>query len=408
MIMQFTYTAKSLRGEVTNGLLDAETIAAARQVLRDRGLFALTLVQNATGKAATQVARRGLWKQRVSKHEIMLLTSQLVIMSRAGVDLAESLKNVAATCRNPTLKAALDSIYEDVGQGLSFSAAMKKQTHLFGEAYLASVAAGEASGKVAEVLSRMADMLRNEIKLQTTLRSAMSYPLVLMVVCALVVAALMLFVLPQFEQVFADMGTTPPATTQFLLSLSGELRRRFWLWGALALAVPWLAFKIFWTARLRRLIDNLALRTIVIGEVLQSLVTGRLFGIMGTMLQSGVPLVQALQLCRSTMRSICYQELLDDMQEEILNGRTIGRVLNNAPVVPAGAAQMIGTAEQSGKLGLVMQMVGEYYESEGQRKIQDLAKLLEPAIIIVMGVVVAFVVASIMLPMLDISASAGQ
>ena len=406
--MQFSYTAKSLRGEVSNGLLDAETMAAARQALRDRGLFALTLVQNVTGKATTQVARRGFWKKGVSKHEIMLLTSQLVIMSRAGVDLAESLKNVAATCRNPTLKASLDAIYQDVGQGLSFSAAMKKQTHLFGEAYLASVAAGEASGKVAEVLSRMADMLRNEIKLQTTVRSAMSYPLVLIVVCGLVVAALMLFVLPQFEQVFADMGTTPPASTQMLLSLSGELRRRFWLWGGLALGVPFLAFKLLWTARVRRMLDNLALRTVVVGEMLQSLVSGRLFGIMGTMLQSGVPLVQALQLCRSTMRSICYQELLDDMQNEILNGRSIGRVLNNARVVPEGAAQMIGTAEQSGKLGLVMQMVGEYYEAEGQRKLQELAKLLEPAIIIVMGVVVAFVVASIMLPMLDISASAGQ
>ena len=113
-------------------------------------------------------------------------------------------------------------------------------------------------------------------------------------------------------------------------------------------------------------------------------------------------------LYHNSVKIISYRELLDEMEEEVLNGRTIGRVFTNSVVVPPGAAQMVGTAEQSGKLGAVMQVVGEYYEEEGQRKIQELAKLLEPAIIIVMGVVVAFVVASIMLPLLDISSSAGH
>ena len=404
--MQFAYSAKSLRGEPTAGVLDAETLAAARNLLRERGLFPVSLTAASEARGASPAA--GGWKRkpRVSKQEIMLLTQQMVIMSRAGVDLAESLQNVALTCRNPTLKTSLEAIYQDVSQGLSFSAAMRKQIHLFGEAYVSSVAAGEASGKVADVLSRMAELLKNEIKLQTALRSALAYPVVLTVVCMFVISALLLFVLPQFEQVFADMGTIPPATTRMLLDLSGELRGRLWLYGGLLVGVPCLIYKFLWTERTRRAVDNFALRAMVLGEVLQSLVSGRLFVMMGTMLQSGVPLIQALQLCRSAMRSICYQELLDTMQEEVLNGRSFGRVLNNASIIPVGAAQMVGTAEQSGKLGLVMQMVGEYYEAEGQRKLQELAKLLEPAIIIVMGVVVAFVVASIMLPMLDISSSA--
>jgi type II secretory pathway component PulF len=403
--MQFTYSAKTMRGEVSGGTLDADTIAAARQQLRERGMFPLKLIQLAEKRSQVVVARKGIFKARVKKPELMLLTSQLVIMSSAGVDLAEALHNVAANCRNPTLKEALDAIYQDVAQGLSFSAAMKKQTSIFGEAYVASIAAGEASGRVPEVLARMATVLQNEIKLSTTVKSAMAYPLVLMGVCVVVIIALVLFVLPNFETVFIDMGVTPPPSTQMLLQFSAELRRHLWLWGAGTLGGLFVAYKLLWNQTVLRYLENIAMRMILFGDVLQSLVAGRLFVMLGTMLQSGVPLIQSLQLCRSAMSSICYRELLDDMQNEVLNGRTIGRVLSNASFVPTGVAQMVGTAEQSGKMGTVMQLVGDYYEAEGQRKIQELAKLLEPLIIIVMGVVVAFVVASIMLPMLDISSA---
>jgi len=406
--MLFSYSAKSMQGDMSAGTIEADTLAGARQLLRDRSLFPLRLTQLNDSRIQTSMARRSPFKARVSKSDLMLLTSQLVIMCRAGVDLAEALQNVAINCRNPTLKEALDEIYEDVTQGKSFSAAMKKQSQIFGEAYVASIAAGEASGKVADVLARMADVLQNEIKLQSTVRSAMAYPIILIGVCLIVIGALLLFVLPNFEQVFIDMEVTPPISTQILLQFSAELRRRIWVWVGISLGSMVLAYKLLWTQAVRRSLSNVALRTVLFGHVLQSLISGRLFVMLGTMLQSGVPLIQSLQLCRLAMRNICYQELLDEMQEEVLNGRSIGRVLNKAAFVPAGIAQMIGSAEQSGKMGTVMQLVGEYYETEGQRKIQELAKMLEPLIIIVMGVVVAFVVASIMLPMLDISTAASK
>lgn len=406
--MQFSYSAKSMRGEMSGGVLDADTLAGARQLLRERGLFPIKLTQTNDARPQATVARRGLFKARVKKPELMLLTSQLVIMCRAGVDLADALQNVTTNCRNLTLKIALTEIYQDVTQGKSFSAAMKKQTHIFGETYVASIASGEASGKIADVLSRMADVLQNEIKLQSAVKSAMAYPLILIGVCLVVIVALLLFVLPNFEQVFIDMDVTPPASTQLLLQFSGEMRRRIWLWSAIAIGGSILVYQLLWTQAARRYISNLALRMVLFGHVLQSLTAGRLFVMLGSMLQSGVPLIQSLQLCRSAMGNICFQELLDEMQTEVLNGRSIGRVLNNASFVPAGVAQMVGSAEQSGKMGIVMQLVGEYYEAEGQRKIQELAKMLEPLIIIVMGVVVAFVVASILLPMLDISTAASH
>jgi len=406
--MQFSYSAKSIRGDTSAGVLDADSTASARQLLRDKGLFPVKLNPTKGGGTVTKFSSAALFKPRVKKPELMLLTSQLVIMCRAGVDLADALQNVSANCRNPTLKTAMSEIVDDVTQGKSFSVAMRRQSHLFGEAYVASIAAGEASGKVADVLARLADVLKNEIQLQSTVKSAMAYPIILIAVCLIVIVALLLFVLPNFEQVFLDMGVTPPASTQLLLMISGELRQNFWMWGTACLGVMFLAYQFLWTPAVRRTASNFALRMVLIGHVLQSLIAGRLFVMLGTMLQSGVPLIQSLQLCRSAMGNICYQELLDDMQNEVLNGRGIGRVLNSATFVPAGVAQMVGSAEQTGKMGTVMTLVGEYYESEGQRRIQELAKLLEPMIIIVMGVVVAFVVASIMLPMLDISTAASH
>lgn len=406
--MQFAYSAKSLQGQMSNGVLDADTLAVARQLLRERSLFPLTLAPLGEAFATATAARPGLFKKKVSRSEIMLLTSQLLIMCRAGVDLAESLRNVAVSCRNPTLKLVLNEIYQDVAGGQSFSVAMKRQSKMFGEAYVASMAAGEAGGNVPEVLERMEALLKNEIKLRTTVISAMAYPIVLIVVCLIVTSALFLFVLPRFERVFQDMGVTPPASTAMLISFSKELQERAWLWGGLLIGGAIVFFKFLWTEQIRRRIDTAALRLMLIGDVLQSLICGRLLVMLGTMLQSGVPLIQSLQLCRTATRSVSYRGLLNEMEEEVLNGRTIGRVFTNSLVVPAGAAQMVGTAEQSGKLGTVMQLVGDYYEAEGQRKIQELAKMLEPAIIIVMGVIVAFVVASIMLPLLDISSAAGQ
>lgn len=406
--MEFTYSAKSLNGETSTGILDADTVAAARRILRDRGLFPLRLTAATSAAARPAIATGGIFGKRVTKAELMLVTSQLVIMCRTGVELAEAVKNVASKCRNPKLKTALEEIHQGVSSGQSFSSAMRKQVHLFGETYVASVAAGEASGKVPDVLARMSEMLNNEIKLNSTIKGAISYPIVLMAVCLFVIAALLLFVLPNFERVFQDMGVQPPVSTQILLEVSGEIRRRIWLWGTLSVSAGIAAFKLMWTERVRRSLENSAMRMVLFGEVLQALVAGRLFVMLGTMLQNGVPLVQSLQLCRSAMRSMSYCELLDQMQEEVLNGRTIGRVLDMATFVPAGVAQMIGTAERSGKLGSTMQLVGEYYEADGQRKLQELAKLLEPLIIIVMGIIVAFVVASIMLPMLDISNMANQ
>jgi type II secretory pathway component PulF len=154
------------------------------------------------------------------------------------------------------------------------------------------------------------------------------------------------------------------------------------------------------------LMDRFLMQARGIGPAMQGLTTGRVFTLLGTMLESGIPLLDALKLCRTSVRNQLFQKLFDQLEDDVMNGKGIGLSLGTASFVPGGAAQMIATAERSGELGSVMQTVGEFYEEEGERQIREAVKFLEPAIILVMGVFVSFIVISVMLPMLDVSTMA--
>ena len=405
--MQFQYSAKARTGQPAAGMIESDSIAEARQRLRDQGLFVLTLTSQR--ETTSRVGNNGLrfGRPRVSKTDVLMLTSQLSIMGRSGLDLAEAFKHVAQECPNPFLKKILAAVYEDISSGKPVSMALRRQKHVFGDAYVASIAAAEASGTMTEVLGRLADLLRNEIRLRSTLRAILSYPIVLSFVALTVIAALVFFVLPQFACVFADLGTPAPPTTQMLMDGATAVRENFLiLLTVFALAV-FAVWRFWFTDRAAQYWDGLALHGPVIRRATQPLLIGRVFRLLGTMLESGIPLLEAIQLCRSSVRNRLYRTLFDSVEREITSGRGIANALAKAAFVPAGAAQMVTTAERTGNLGSVMQAVGEFYEDDGERQMRNLAKQLEPAIIVFMGIIVGFVVLSIMLPLLDVSTVAG-
>ena len=404
--MNFQYRARSVAGAASSGVLEADSPSAARQMLRDQGLFALSLDQRQQRSPALEQSPGGagpLWKSRVTKHDLLMLTSQLVIMTRSGVELAEAFKVAHQQCSKPALRNTLRQVYEDISNGVSISVAMQRQTDVFGEVYVAGIAAGEASGQITEVLSRIGEMLRKEIRLRSTVRGALAYPVALLLISLVVITALMTFVLPRFAGIFKDMGVETPVSTQMLLALSSSVQTHGWLWGIGLAGAAFGAVRLRSTEAFCRYRDRVALSLFLVRDVTRSLLVGRTFRLLGVMLQSGVPLPEALQLCRSSVRNRCYRDLFSTLLNEVLNGRGLAQSLSLAPFIPADAAQMAATGERTGKLGPVLQMVGEFYEDDGERRLQELMKLLEPLIVVVMGVIVGFIVASVMLPMLDIS-----
>ncbi len=399
--MQYEYTAKSTAGETLTGLLTAGSPAEAQHQLRERKLFVVSLRPLGHGRSLLGSSRRSRRVRGVSKRDLLTMTSQLAIMSRAGVDLASALDKVHQQCPNPALRSILGQVHQDVLSGKSVSKALGNYADLFGQSYVAGVAAAEASGRLSEVLDRLAGLLRSQLRMRSTLRTLLAYPVLLASVSALVMVALVFFVLPQFAGVFEQLGVPLPAMTQLLIDAATELRSRFWLWGsAILAAVAGLVTLVSSTAG-RRYLDGLLLNLAVVRNVTQSLTIGRAFRLLGTMLESGVPLVEGLRLTRSSIGNTRVRELFEDLQEEVVNGRGLGHTFLACPFVPSSAAQMIATAERTGTLATVTQLMGEFYEEEGETRLRELATVLEPMIIIVMGVVVAFVVMSVMLPIFD-------
>jgi type II secretory pathway component PulF len=400
--MKLSYRAKERSGVTTAGEIEAESPDEARRKLRERGYFVLELSAARRGGA---LAGRSPWpsRGRVTKPDIVIVMSQLTIMCQSGVDLAEALKNVAEHCLRPQFKTVLESVSQDVSNGASFSEALAKHPHVFDETFVAGVAAGEKSGAMTEVFGRLTQLLRSEIRLRSAVWSMLTYPLVLCGVTFLAVNGMVFFVLPQFSKVFEDLGKAPPPLTQMLLTAS-QFARGNAIWILLAVgAFGFAAYRMRSTSWVQKWRDSLTLNGAVIRKATRALATGRTFRLLGTMLQSGVPLLDGIRLCRSAARNSLFRALFEQLEREVLQGQGLGKSLIAAPFLPLGAAHMIATAERSGKLGQVLETVGEYYEDEGERHLRELVKVLEPAVIIVLGVIVGIVVLSIVLPMLDVS-----
>jgi len=404
--MRFAYTAKSIRGETASGVLVADSLVLAQKQLRQQGLFPTVLAPAGEKDGSAGRAGRGFDRRRVSQKELMAFTSQLAIMSKAGIDIAGAIQSLARQCRNPAMKSTLEAVHQDILSGKSLSVAMKSHDRVFNGAYVASMAAGEASGRLPDVLERLAAMQRSEARQRSTRRALLAYPIVLSSVSGLVILALMFFVLPQFAGVFERFGMSLPAITEVLLTVSRELRSRWWLWIGLAAAaifglVAWRrspAGRLAW--------DRMLVNAAMIRDVTRSLVTGRAFRLLGIMIDSGVPLIEGLRLTRSSIQNMLFRDLFDRLEADVLNGRPLADALATAPFIPSGATEMVSTAERTGTLGMVTQLIGEYYEEEGETRLRELASMIEPLIIVVMGIVVACVVLSVMLPMFDFATAA--
>lgn len=399
--MQFAYTAKTTAGEIQTGRLTAADVESVKRTLREQNLFVID-VQKGTGKS--------VWKSvfeprrtKLNKRDLLSVTTQLAIMTRSGVDLASAYESLALQSRNPTLRRVLGQIHQDLTGGRSVSESLKAQAGVFGEAYVASVAAGEAAGKVPEVLSRLAQLERTEIRIRGSIRTLLAYPILLAGVSSLVVLGLVGFVLPQFQGIFTQFEIPLPKLTMLVVAASNTLRERVWIWlpVAGALFVGLIASRHVESGR--KWWDSAMLNTVFIRDITRAFYIGRTFRLLGLMIESGVPLLEGLRLTRNAIRNSLYRELFDDLENAILNGRGLANSLISAGFVPPVAAEMVLTAERTGTLAMVTQLMGEHYEEEGEAKLRELATILEPIIIVVMGIIVATIVMSVMLPMFDIA-----
>ena len=363
------------------------------------------------GKIASRAAQaapagRSLFGPKVTRAELVSMTSQMAIMTRAGVDMASALGSLVRQCTSPALQTILEEVHTSVLDGNSVSESLGRYGHVFDATYVASVAAGEASGRLPEVLGQLSELLRNDLRLRNSVRTMLAYPILLTAVSGIVVMALILFVLPKFAEIFADFDAPLPVITQFLVSTSSELRTRLWLWGPLLLGSLGGAYAFKRSAKGRLLWDRFSLNAPVISHVTRALLIGRICRLLGIMIDSGVPLLDSLRLARSSVTNSLYRELFVELEDDVMNGRGLATALLESEFIPGSAGEMIATAEKTGTLGMVTRMIGQHFEEEGEAKLKAFVAFLEPVITVVLGILVAIIVMSVMLPLFDLSSVA--
>jgi type IV pilus assembly protein PilC len=420
--MKFRYQAKNKQGAIVQGTVDGVSAMSARSSLRLAGLTVSTIEPIAAGKFELEIAQpgkplfaslsakptAGLWlawakSSRVKRRDLVVVLSQLSIMLQSGDDLAGAIQVIANQCTHSGLREILQSIHREVQEGSSLSGAMGKHTSVFDVGMVAVVSAGEHSGKLVDVLERLTSLLQKDQQLKSNVLSMLTYPAVLMLITASVVSSMFFFVLPQFAKVFKDMDRPVPPLTSLLLTIGTTLQTYWVLIAAILVA---LIFAVAYCRHLpqwRYAIDYMILHTIGLRQASRPLLAGRIFRLMGMMIENGVPLLETVRLTQGATNNIYYRNMFQQMERDILEGKGIGPTVAAVSFFPIGAGHMLETGERSAKMAFVLQTIGEYFEREGEQKLRWFVKLLEPAMIITLGGLVGTVVMSIVLPMLDIT-----
>jgi len=399
--MSFAYTVRDPLGQVHEGSIEAASPEEAAQQLRHDGFQVLEIDED-QGRGFDLLA------PRISRSDIIYMTSQLAIMIETGITVSASLETLSEEESNPTLKSLLEELKSAVEEGEDFSSALQRHPRYFDRTYVSLVRASEATGTLDEMLERIATYLRKGLETRSKVRSAMAYPATMGVLGIAVTLFLLIYILPKFEPMFNRDGVKLPGITVFLMSASEVLLGYWYAWLGLliALAVG------FWFGRRTeqgaRMLDYAKLHAPILGPLFRKVAISRSVRTLGTMVASGVSMLDALQLTAEVAGNRYYEDVWHDVADQVTQGRQIHQALRAHPLVPTMLIQMISSGEETGKLDMVLLRVSDYYDAEVDISIKTTTSLIEPIMISLMGAVVGGIGMALLLPIFSLSKPAGH
>ena len=401
----YEYTALDRTGKSLKGIIDADNALTARNKLRSSGMFPVDVEETSVRlKTASsgQVTISSLLR-RLTPGEVSAMTRQLATLMSAGVSLVSSLEAMIAQITNPLLKKILVQVKESVNEGNSLAFSLSQHPKYFSHIYVNMVRAGEASGSLDLVLERLADFSEHNEALKGRFKAALVYPIIMSIIGALALLLLVTFVVPKFVEVFSEMEQTLPLPTLMVISASNFLKAFWWLILIILVIVVILFRRFRKTARGAYLWDGIKLRAPVMGTINIKMAMARFGRTLGSLIQSGVPLMSSLQIVRNIVNNILIADVIDKAMEEIQAGKAIAVPFSKSVWIPPVVTQMISVGEQSGELEKMLNKIADIYEREVESQMTAMISLLEPVMILIMAVVVGFIAFSIMLPILEMS-----
>ena len=392
----FTYEGKTASGDQKKGKITADSEQAALNKLKQ-----MQITPSEVKKAGLMAAELKMpsFMSGVSRKDLVIFTRQFATMIDSGLPLVQCLDIQAQQAQNPAFRTQLNAIKETVESGATFADALRKFPKTFDDLYVNLVAAGEVGGILDTILNRLAAYIEKNEKLKRQVKGSMAYPAVVMVVTIGCVVLLLVKVVPMYSKLFAEMGQSLPLPTQILVTASDVFVKYFVV---IVLAIVGLIVLIKVAVqhpKIAYLMDNLSLRLPVLGDLMTKIAVARFCRTLGTMISSGVPILDALEICSKTAGNKVIEEAVMQTRESISEGRTIADPLAEAKVFPQMVCQMISVGEATGALDTMLSKIADFYDEEVETAVGALTSVLEPIMLVGLGGTIGFFVVAMYLPM---------
>jgi general secretion pathway protein F len=416
----FTWKGLSAAGKAVGGTRDADSAKGLRLVLRRDGIFVTEHREMLAGGGAKGGAGKGAAQaggaavpffkreidlggmiQRVQPQEVAVFTRQLATLLRAGIPLAEALSALSEQSDNKRFEVILTGVRQKVNEGGSLAETLAKHPKIFPELYTNMVRSGEAAGNLDAVLARLADFLDAQHALRSKVSSAMTYPIIMMVLGSGIMGLLMVVVVPKITSIFEDMGKNLPWNTNLLIFASDVISGYWWLLFIVGGLGYW-GFRL-WVRRPkgRQAVDRLKLRLPLVGPLVRYVGVARFSRTLSTMLAAGVPVLTALEIVKRVLNNVVLESVVEEARDAIREGESIAAPLKRSGQFPSMMVHMIAVGERSGQLEVMLENVAVAYERDVDGKVARLTTVLSPLLIVIMAMAVGFIVLSILQPIMD-------
>ena len=398
--LTFEYAVRDRAGKIVKGKLDAESQAAVVNRLRTMGYAPVSVTQTNTGmKKEITIPGFG---NKVKMKDLAVMSRQFATMINSGLSLLRALSILAEQTENSALAKVLTTVRNDIEAGLSLSAAMAKHPKVFPPLMVNMCRAGEVGGFLDQVLLQIAANFESEVRLRGKIKSAMTYPVVVFVIAILAVVGMLIFVVPTFAGLFTSLGGQLPAPTRVLVFLSKGMRLM-----APLLLVALVVGMFVWRRikndeRVRNVVDPLKLKTPVFGKLFQKVALSRFSRNLGTMLHSGVPILQSLDIVADTTGNIVVAHAVRDVQDSVRRGESLAGPLAQHSVFPPMVVQMLSVGEDTGALDSMLHKISEFYDDEVEATTEALTSLIEPLMIAVLGGIIGSMIIALYMPIFQV------
>ncbi len=405
MAKTYEYKAKDRSGQLHTGSILADSETAVALHCREKGYFVLQIKEQ--GRPGGTLGAIADSLQTVKTKDLAVVCRQFATMVDAGLSLVACLSVLIDQTANPRIKAALQSVYKKVKEGETFSSALAEHPRVFPTIMVNMVEAGEVGGVLDDVLSRLATHFEKEHKLNEKVKSAMTYPAVVITMAILCVVFILTFVMPTFLSLFAGMKVELPWPTRLLLAVSDFLKNYWWL-VLLELSCLLIALKVAYTKEsTRKQLDQLILRLPIVGPLTRKIAIARFSRTLSTLVRGGVPIITALDVVKRTIGNLSMMDALTQAQTSVQEGVGLASTLSTSKIFTPMVIHMVAIGEESGALDKMLEKVADFYESEVEDTVSRLSSIMEPVIVGILGVAIGFIVISVMLPLFDVITNFG-